>query len=156
VELRKAVSLAPTDAALQHRLSVALLIRGGNPSEAVDHLREAIRYQPDWPEPYNTLAWLRATSSDSTVRDTVEALQLSARAAELTGGRDAKVLDTLAAAQAAAGRFAEAIRTERDAIAIVTRSPSDTLARGMRERMEMYQRVHVYREPAGAGAALAH
>jgi Flp pilus assembly protein TadD len=154
-ELRKAVTLAPADAALQHRLSVALLIRGGDPSEAVDHLREAIRHQPDWPEPYNTLAWLRATSPDPAFRDTTEALRLGTRAAELTGGRDARVLDTLAAAQAAAGRFAEAVRTERDAIAIVTRSPADTLARGMRERMQMYGRGRAYREPASAGVTPA-
>ena len=154
-ELEKAVALAPADAELQHRLSVALLIRGGSPSEAVAHLREAIRYQPAWPEPYNTLAWLRATNPDSSVRDTTEALELGARAAALTGGRDARVLDTLAAAQAAAGRFAEAVRTERNAIEIVVRSPADTLAQGMRQRMRMYERGRAYREPARAGATPA-
>src|SRR4029077_12170073 len=137
---------------LQHRLAIAMLIRGGNPLEAVAHLRQAIRDQPNWPEPYNALAWLRAPSPDSAVRDTAEALQLGARAAELTGRHDAKILDTLAAAQASAGRFGEAIATERDAIAIATRTPSDTLARAMRERMKMYQRGAAYREPPSPAA----
>jgi Flp pilus assembly protein TadD len=151
-EFRQAVAVAPGDPGLHNRLAVALLIRGGSPSEAIDHLHEAIRGRPDWPEPYNTLAWLRATSPDAAVRDTTEALRLATEAVRLTGRRDGKVLDTLAAAQAAAGRFAEAIRTERDAIAIAARVPGDTLAKDMRERMKLYEQGLAYREPAREGA----
>jgi Flp pilus assembly protein TadD len=146
--LRRAVVIAPGDARLQYRLSAALLLHGADTAEAIEHLRQAIQIQPDWPEPYNTLAWLRATHPDAAVRDTAEALALGARAAQLTGSRDPRVLDTLAAAQAAAGRFAEAIRTERDAITRMAAVPADTLARGMHERMKLYERGEPYREPA--------
>jgi tetratricopeptide (TPR) repeat protein len=155
VELRKALALAPANATLHHRLAVALLIDGGSASEAIEHLHKAIEGEPAWPAPYNALAWLRATSPDSTVRDTAEALRLGARASELTGGHDPRVLDTVAAAQAAAGRFSEAVRTQREAIAIVARAPGDTLARGMRERMNLYERGRPYREPPRAGATPA-
>jgi protein O-mannosyl-transferase len=146
--LRRAVAITPGDPRLRYRLAAALLLGGGDPAEAIGHLREAIRVQPDWPEPYNTLAWLRATHPDAAVRDTGEALALGARAAQLTASRDPRVLDTLAAAQAAAGRFAQAIRTEHDAITLLAAVPADTLARGMRERMKLYERGQPYREPA--------
>jgi tetratricopeptide (TPR) repeat protein len=152
-QLRKALALAPTNSDLHFRVSLALLLRGGHASEAVSHLRQAVRYRPDWPEPLNALAWLLATSPDPAIRGAEEALRLAGRAVELTGGRDPKVLDTLAAAQAAAGHFDEAVRTQRRAIELASQSPADTLARGMRDRMKLYARGTGYTESPGVGAA---
>lgn len=150
-QLRKALALASTNADLHFRVSLALLLRGGHASEAVNHLRQAVRYRPDWPEPLNALAWLLATSPDPAIRGAEEALRLAGRAVDLTGGRDSKVLDTLAAAQAAAGQFDDAVRTERRAIELASESPADTLSRGMRDRMKLYERGTGYTESAGAG-----
>src|SRR5206468_2705273 len=111
------------DGSMRHlRISMALLIRGGSTREAASHLREAIRLSPDWPQPLNALAWLLATSPDPAVRDGERALRLAARAVELTASRNPQVLDTQAAAQAASGRFAAAVATERDAIQLISRS----------------------------------
>jgi Flp pilus assembly protein TadD len=145
VELRRAVMLVSGDAARHYRLAAALLIDGGG-MEAVRHLREAIRLQPAWPEPLNTLAWLRATSADPALRDTSEALRFAGEALRATRGGDPRVLDTMAAAEASAGRFAAAARRERTAIELAAGSFPDSLVRGMRERLSRYERGEPYRE----------
>lgn len=149
---RAALSAAPDDPNLHYRYSMALLVRGGSAGEAAGHLREAIRLNPDWPQPLNALAWLLATSPDLSVRDGAEALRLASRAVELTGSRDPLLLDTRAAALAASGRFAEAVATERDALELLAHAPTDTLAAAMRERLKLYQRGSAYLEPVRAAA----
>ena len=69
----------------------------------------------------NNLAWLLATSRDASLRDPERALELALRARTLAAKPDAAsdrehaaVLDTLAAAQAAAGRFSEAVRASSE------------------------------------------
>ena len=58
----------------------------------------------------NNLAWLLATSSDASIRDGNRAIELAKQAVQLSGGKDADYLRTLAAAYAETGRFAEAAR----------------------------------------------
>jgi hypothetical protein len=56
------------------------------------------------------------------------------------------VLDTLAAAEAAAGDFGAAVATARRALDLVSHAGADSLARGMRERTALYQRHMPYTE----------
>ena len=65
----------------------------------------------------NDLAWLLATHPDAQVRDGAAAVAVAeetqrASAAERAGKEDAGLLDTLAAAYAEAGRYAEAVAAE--------------------------------------------
>ena len=72
--------------------------------------------------------------------------------AGLTGGRDPNLLDTMAAAQAAAGDFGAAAETERHAIALASGSAADSLAAPMRERLKLYQRGVAYTESVAVGS----
>jgi hypothetical protein len=63
---------------------------------------------------------------------------LALRAADLTGHRDPQVLDVLAAAYAAAGRFAEATATAESAIPLAARSTPE-LAGQIGERLKVYR-----------------
>ena len=64
-------------------------------------------------------AWLKATCPDASFRDPVQAINLVNRAISLTG--DSVInLDTLAAAQAAAGQFDVAKSTQRKTIALAS------------------------------------
>src|SRR5205823_4390202 len=99
--------------------------------------RDALRARVDWTPALASLAWLDATEP-AGVRDPDEALRLASRAAELTGGRDAQVLDVLAAAYAAAGRFNDAAQTAQTAAEIASQSAPD-LARQIEERLKVYQ-----------------
>jgi Flp pilus assembly protein TadD len=142
--LRRAVTLDPGNPGLHFQLSVALLFGARNPAEAAGHLRQAITLKPDWPDPCNTLAWILATSPDSTLRDPRQALELAARAVELTRGANPAVLDTRAAAEAAAGRFHVAATTARRALDLARQSGSDSLANGIRDRLRLYERGSAY------------
>src|SRR5262249_6279489 len=66
---------------------------------------EALRLDPKDFATLNSLAWLLSTCVDSHVRDGRKALELAARACELTAYRNHLCLDTLAAACAEAGDY---------------------------------------------------
>jgi Tfp pilus assembly protein PilF len=143
--LQRAVELGPDYTEAHLDLGI-LLDRQGQPAEAVHHLREAIRLDPNWADPWNQLAWLLATCPDSTVRDPDEAMRLAGRAVELSSARDANVLDTQAAAQAAAGRFGRAVETARRALAVARAIDDESLAHTIRLRLAMYERGIAYVE----------
>jgi tetratricopeptide (TPR) repeat protein len=99
-----------------HRNLATVLIADGKLSEARSRLYEAIRLKPDYVDAINDLAWMLATAPDEKVRDAHEALRLARQAAHLTDERDAGVLETLAAAYAEGGDFAQAAITTEQAI----------------------------------------
>ena len=70
----------------------------GRPAEAVGRYRAAIAIEPDVPETHNNLAVALLALGRAA-----EAVPAAERAARLTGWRDAQVIETLAAARAAAG-----------------------------------------------------
>ena len=108
----------------------------GRPDEAAAHYREALLREADHPAATNNLAWLLATSRDPNVRDPAEAVAHAERAA-VRDGSDPRVLDTLAAAYAAAGRFDDAVRTAEDARA--------RLPDGSPTAVELETRLELYR-----------
>ena len=110
----------------------------GQSSAAVSQFREALRLRPDWPAALRDLALLRATRAEASVRDPGEAVRLASRAAELSGRRDASILNALAAAYAAAGRFADATRTAEVAEALAVDS-APVLAAQIREHLSLYR-----------------
>ncbi|MEX2317579.1 MAG: protein kinase [Pirellulales bacterium] len=87
-----------------------------NPAEAVKWYRLAV--EQGNLRALNSLTWLLATSDDPTLRDGTSAVRFAETAAASTGHKDPVMLDTLAAAYAAAGRFPEAIAAQKEAIAI--------------------------------------
>lgn len=91
-------------------------MRAGSRAEAEADLRTLVHLEPGRPGPISALAWLLATSPDVAQRRPEEALLLAERAAELTDYRNPSALDTLAAAQASAGRFGDAISTASRAL----------------------------------------
>ncbi len=86
----------------------------------------------------NSLAWLRATNPDRSLRDGREAVELATKACELTQWRNAGYIDTLAAAHAEMGDFDKAIETQRQAVAL--------LSVDARIRAELESRVELYRQ----------
>ena len=113
--LREALRLKEDDAEAQHNLALALHSTG-NLAEAMQHYRKALTLRPDWALAINDLAWVLATAVDPEIRNGVEAVRLAVQACTMTDYQDASYLDTLAAAHAEAGDFAEAERVEQLAI----------------------------------------
>ncbi len=134
----EALRLDPEYAPAHNNLGRALA-DSGKGQEAVTRYREALRLSPDFAEAHNNLAWLLATASDPGVRDPGEALRLAERAVALTEGKEANYLDTLAAAQAAAGRFGDAAATAERAVALARTNGQKALAAEIEPRLARYR-----------------
>ncbi len=114
---REAVTCDPDYPQAQDALAGALYAEGQS-AEALTHWRTAIDFAPHDAAALRGAAWILATSADPSLRNGREALALAVRAAEASGGKDAAVLDTLAAAYAETGRFTDAVLTARRALAL--------------------------------------
>jgi spermidine synthase len=86
-----------------------------------------------------------ATDSDVTVRNPSEAITLAEGANRMTGRAHPKVLDTLAAAYAAAGRYDEAAETAEHALTAALRTDEPRLAAEIDARIGRYQSRQPYR-----------
>ena len=103
VHYQKVMKIQPSSAV--HNNVGLILATQGRFSEAMAHYQAAMKMNPDDAEVQKNLAWLRATCPEATLRNSAQALELAQRANGLCGGKRADVLDTLAAAYAATGRF---------------------------------------------------
>ena len=126
--------------------------KGGDKAGAIALFCQAIAADPGHAEVRNHLAWLRATDPDPALRDGLEAVRLAEAACKVAVGEAPSVfaancLDTLAAAQARAGRFQDAVATAGRAAAMMERLGNRRAARSFRNRGEMYRRRQRYQEP---------
>ena len=110
------------------------------------HYRRALEIQPKDPMAGRSLAWLRATCSDASLRNGDEAVALAERANRLTGGKQPEVLDTLAAAYAEAGWFPEALATARKALELARQQNNRALADALQDRIARYEAGKPYRQ----------
>jgi Tfp pilus assembly protein PilF len=143
---RRAVAIAPQQPRAHVNLGRALSARGAQ-EEAVRHFRQAVELAPDDPALLNGIAWILATHPDGGVAEAEEAIGLAELATGLTEDRDPRVLDTLAAAYAAAGRFDLAVTTAEKALALAESSGFDQAADRIRQRLRGYDRQTPHREP---------
>jgi Tfp pilus assembly protein PilF len=144
-EWRSALDLDPQYAEAHDSLGEALYAQGRT-AEALAHWRDAIRLQPNDAPALRRAAWVLATSPDATIRNGGEALAFAVRAVELSGGNDARMLDTLAAAYAEKGQFADAALTARRALARAAQENQPALADEIRIRIALYQADRPFRD----------
>ncbi|NQU09505.1 hypothetical protein HQ590_01830 [bacterium] len=111
--------------------------------------REVLRLAPDNMAAVNNLAELLATHPDDTVRDGAAAVQLAEDLALKTAHTNPVILDTLAAAYAESGRFAEAVQMAQRARQAATRAGNQDLARVISDRLYWYRQDLPYREAPG-------
>jgi protein O-mannosyl-transferase len=130
----------------------ALLFQTGDNREAVRQLEQVLMVQPDWPEALNNLAWILSTCADAEVRDGRKAVGFARRACELTGFQKAGMLGTLAAANAEAGEFPEAIATAEQAIAAAVSGGDLRFAELNRQLLKLYRSEKAWHEKPGKTA----
>jgi tetratricopeptide (TPR) repeat protein len=107
VQFERSLALAPDQPRARANLALALAA-SGQTARAIAAYRELAAKSPQNARVLSDLAWLLATSANPALRDGPGALELATRATALTGGRDARILRTKAAALAESGRFSEA------------------------------------------------
>jgi tetratricopeptide (TPR) repeat protein len=153
VHLRRAAELEPDDAVARGQLvelhveRAGRLAARGDAAGALAHYRSALAVRPDAGPALWGAAWTLAT--EPSLRRPEEALALAERAAAQATRRNASMLEVLAAAQAANGRFEDATRNAREALARLAaegRPPPQRLV----EALAAYERGRPLDLPAAA------
>ena len=93
----------------------------------------------------NSAAWILATDPNPELRDPKAALEFAKKACDLTGGKNAPALDTLAVAYAANGDFDSALRWQAQAIERGANESADERA-GFLQRYKLYEARKPYIE----------
>jgi tetratricopeptide (TPR) repeat protein len=143
--LNQALWLKPDYPEADRKLGGALAAIGET-AEAIAHYDRALELTPDSTAALHDLSWLLATREEAQGGDPARALRLAERLCELSGQENASCLDTLAAAYAAAGRFADAIVTAERAMQLAESSRQEPLAKLIRSRLELYRAGQPYRQ----------
>ena len=144
---RDALSYAPNDAEVHSNLARALTDQN-ELDEAVVHYQRAIDINPELAPALIGLAWIRATAPSANLRRSAEALMLAEQTVRLVGAEHPEVLDTLAAAYAAEGRFDDAVATAQKAAAAARATPGyESTATDIDERVNSYILFKPYRTP---------
>ena len=144
-EYGEAVRVNAGDYEAHYAMGILLRFQG-KLADAIAHDREALRSAPDRPALLIELSWVLATAPDPTVRLPEEAVRLAERAAQVTRPQTFAVLDVLAAALAAAGRFDEAVSSAQNALALATTAKDESATAQIRARLALYQKRQPFRE----------
>jgi tetratricopeptide (TPR) repeat protein len=135
------LQVRPDDAEAHYVLG-AIFLQKREVNQAINHLQASLKSRPDNAGACNQLAWVLATSPDPSIRNGTKALELARHANLLSGGTSPLVLGTLAAANAEAGHFPEAVATTRQALQLAAdQNNADTTAivTALHEQLKSYQ-----------------
>jgi arylsulfatase A-like enzyme/lipopolysaccharide biosynthesis regulator YciM len=145
IYFKKSLTIDPDNTiALNHLGSI--MIRQGRVKEAVENLIRSLEIKADQINILNDVAWIKATSRDEALRDPDEALRLAERMAELVGYEIPNVLDTLAAAYAAVGKYKEAVATAIKGIKLAVLAGENEMAENLRHKLAIYKKNQPYFE----------
>ena len=138
LQYKHCLLLKPDSSEVHYRYGV-LLKAAGRIDEAIGHWRRALEISPRSAVLLNDLSWTLATDDNPLVRKPGEAISLAKRAAALTKHRHPPILDTLAAAYAAAGQYEDAVATAQQAIDLAKAANVQAMADQIHNRMELYR-----------------
>jgi len=127
-----------------HLVLARLESQQGNHAMAIHHLREEIRIEPQL-QAKQMLAWLLATSRDSTMRNGTEAVSLATELSQ-QAGTSPQILVTLAAAYAEAGRYDNAQSFAKQALQYAETANALEFALIIRKQLEQYVNNQPWRE----------
>jgi tetratricopeptide (TPR) repeat protein/peroxiredoxin len=140
--LRQALQIQP-DLADAHTALGDLMAARRELAEAVTHYAEAVKINPQAMDATLKLAWYLATIPNKYPPEIP--LKLAQRVAATTPEPPPQVLDVLAAAQAHAGQFPQAVATAQRALQRA--EPKSPLARQIQSRLDNYRNGRPYRLP---------
>jgi tetratricopeptide (TPR) repeat protein len=149
-QYRAAVATDPTLADAHHNLGIAL-VGMGRIGEGLRHSSDAARLRPEWAAPLAVMAWTLSTHPDASVRRPARAVELAEEAALITGRGDPSMLNTLAAAYAAAGEYGRAVVTAEEAMQLALARGASTLANEIAGLISIYRTNRPYREQPRLG-----
>ena len=107
-------------------------------------LDDAIHADPKDTASLNDLAWLLATAPEPRVRNPHRAIALAQKCCGSRNWSDAYSIDTLAAAYASAGDFAQAVRYQQLAMQALNKSERVEQLASMQDRLKLYSNHQPY------------
>ena len=144
-ELEKTQELNPSFPAGEEALAMAYWMERRD-GEALRHYRKALELNPNSVTALVGATRILASAQDAALRDGVEAVKLAAHADELTGGKDAMVLDVMGAAYAESGDFGTALKVAQQALDLAAVQGNDGLEEMISVRINLYRQKRPYRK----------
>lgn len=129
-----------------HFQAARTFLKQGNDVAALPHLRAALRLDPDDVTLLIFTARVLAADPNAAARDGGEALTLARHAAQIAGGNQFVILDTLAMAGAEVGQFEAAVQAGRQALQLAQAAGQDADAAALQQRLALYQKNLPWRE----------
>jgi len=120
---------------------------------AYEHYLRILKLRDDSVTVLNALAWIEAACDIEGLRNPEQAQERALRACEMTNYDIPEVVDTLAVAYAAAGRFSEARKTAEKAMRMAESAGDTSLARRIKGRLELYEAEKPFRDASLADDA---
>ncbi|HOW97525.1 MAG TPA: tetratricopeptide repeat protein [Kiritimatiellia bacterium] len=122
------------------------LIDKGFAEEGLDMARRHLNLEPWHAVSLNNAAWILATSTNAALRDGEEAVQLARRAVDRSGKTVPAIWATLAAAQAEAGQFQDAVASAKQALELAREQGATNLAAPYEARLDIYRKGQPWRD----------
>lgn len=123
----------------------------GDDAKAIERYRSIMGRWGPLPAALREMAWILATSSDDQVRNPVLAGQLIRPLVKNDRTDSARILDVLAATQAANGNFHQAVLTAEQAIRRAREAGNKELAHAIEGRVALYREKTPFRRSTGGG-----
>ena len=134
----RAVTLDPNFSQAHYELA-RILIAKGRSGEAIAHLEKVTELNPAWVEPLCQLASILVENKNEPFYNPRMAMLLAEQACELTDYKRPEILDILAGAYAAEGKFSQAIETAQKAIDLAQSYGRDDLKNEIQQHLQLYQ-----------------
>jgi tetratricopeptide (TPR) repeat protein len=134
------------EAAQPHFLMAQLSLRQGRDSEALIHLHEALKLEPDNTEILVLAAALLSADEDPRVRNGKEAHAFAEKAVRLTQHQHPAALDVLAMSYAELGQFEAAGIIQQQTIKLAVSTGQDADVAKLQKRLALYQKHQAWRD----------
>jgi serine/threonine-protein kinase len=139
------IELNPQQPAVEYRIATVLNQKHDRIG-ARKHWHEVLRIAPETLDALNDLAWSYATDAQASPEERAESKQLALQAGEITRFSEPGILDTVAAACAAAGDFKSAVKYGKQAQDLAIAKGDKQLASDLERRNNLYANKRAYTE----------
>ncbi len=134
------------NSASAHRVLGAALLSEGDFQEALVHTKRSLEIEPNNIDAKNNLAWILATSPDPNIRNPSDAIRLAQEVCNTVNFKEPTVLDTLGAAYASDGRFADAVETAQKALDLAGSANQTQIKNTIERHLILYKQNKPYVE----------